>query len=626
MAIKFPIKYLNLLRHIYCYLKDRFFVPAIGLMAHKFHSKNVVCQLGNYGNSFSTYQKGRYYVNIDRQNFFRSISPESSSLTVKEYPDISNASIKLGMGLFYHEMGHVCFSAFNIDKVLAPVPDEDKYLVQQLWNILEDPLVEGEIMKLAKKSKIYFAYLKEKLFSTTLDDYEDDGTCANFLNYLLLALRFGVKAIKNDNEFFDNHKEKIQEYVQKYYAEKNGEKRNPIAVEFYEYLKSKGMDFKMEMPEGEVSSVPCSKGGGAPAPSGTSGSEVPKGFMPGAGKEKGKGDEDEDGSGGSGKGKDEDDESKDSDVDMDTTAGDYDIPTKEGFESYDTLASDLSTHEFAKVDDIFSPGEKVLTECSDYYSESVNKFTSTIAGVMDKIDAIQSINVVRQMSGFQSGRFSVKSYVRGADILKCFSRPSGPELDPDLTFYLLVDQSGSMGGDKSRICTQALIMLYESLARLDIPFELSCFTNTGDHSGTHCLTYVIKDFDDDAELRKKFVPFCDDRFASAISEGRCSTEGYPVFYGNYDEVNVAFVGQKLLSRLNKNKVLIVLSDGQTCGSMDRLIERIKALEEKNVLCLGIGIEDHTVEKIYDKNVVFNSTAQLEALPEFLGNFLADLYK
>ena len=71
----------------------------------------------------------------------------------------------------------------------------------------------------------------------------------------------------------------------------------------------------------------------------------------------------------------------------------------------------------------------------------------------------------------------------------------------------------------------------------------------------------------------------------------------------------------------KDKVLIVISDGATCGDWKDLKHVAEKIEKQGVTILGIGIFDSNVESIYKNNVVLRTQEDLETLGSFLNKYL-----
>ena len=79
---------------------------------------------------------------------------------------------------------------------------------------------------------------------------------------------------------------------------------------------------------------------------------------------------------------------------------------------------------------------------------------------------------------------------------------------------------------------------------------------------------------------------------------------------NVDEFNVAFAASRLTSRQVSTRILVVLADGMTRGSVQDLADSVAAVEQAGTTVLGIGIGDQTVQAAYSRNEVVERPAQL----------------
>jgi len=81
---------------------------------------------------------------------------------------------------------------------------------------------------------------------------------------------------------------------------------------------------------------------------------------------------------------------------------------------------------------------------------------------------------------------------------------------------------------------------------------------------------------------------------------------------NVDEFNVSHAAERLAARQSQVRLLVVLADGMTRGSVESLAASVDAVEHSGTTVLGIGIGDATVEATYSRHRV---VAKPEALTE-----------
>ena len=200
--------------------------------------------------------------------------------------------------------------------------------------------------------------------------------------------------------------------------------------------------------------------------------------------------------------------------------------------------------------------------------------------------------------GYDSGALNPKTLVRAYQGREgAFRRKdSGQDLDGAVT--LLVDCSGSMGGYKIEVASSMALALALVLERMNISVEVRGFTG-GEcgYQGTNS-DLLFKPFE-------RRVMQCRDGMA-ALSEANS--------LGNLDYVHVQSAAVSLLRRDEQRKMLIVLSDGETCGGYGHLRGLCKALHKSPALeLLGVGIQSDSVRDYYPNHVVVYNVDELSTV-------------
>jgi hypothetical protein len=81
---------------------------------------------------------------------------------------------------------------------------------------------------------------------------------------------------------------------------------------------------------------------------------------------------------------------------------------------------------------------------------------------------------------------------------------------------------------------------------------------------------------------------------------------------NVDEFNLSYAAERI-SRLGATvRVLVVLADGMTRGSLESLARSVEAVEHTGTTVLGIGIGDDTVQVAYGRHQVVERPDALAA--------------
>lgn len=79
---------------------------------------------------------------------------------------------------------------------------------------------------------------------------------------------------------------------------------------------------------------------------------------------------------------------------------------------------------------------------------------------------------------------------------------------------------------------------------------------------------------------------------------------------NVDEFNVTYATQRLAARHASTRILVVLADGMTRGSVEALALSVEAAERNGTTVLGIGIGDDTVNAAYSRHQVVERPEEL----------------
>lgn len=192
------------------------------------------------------------------------------------------------------------------------------------------------------------------------------------------------------------------------------------------------------------------------------------------------------------------------------------------------------------------------------------------------------------------------------------------EQNADYAITLLIDQSGSMSSDRK--ITEALksaIVLSETLAELGIPFEVLGFTTDGGYMGrSHLSENLRKSYREIRidHLRHMIYKQFEERFDEQVKErmgtitARCN---------NIDGESILWAYKRLSAHKAREKILIVLSDGQPAGSAvsaalgSFTANVIKAIEKK-IKVIGIGYCTTTVKDYYKDHIIVEDTKELPA--------------
>ena len=189
--------------------------------------------------------------------------------------------------------------------------------------------------------------------------------------------------------------------------------------------------------------------------------------------------------------------------------------------------------------------------------------------------------------------------------LKYFSKRTPYARTPSLSIAILVDESGSMGGNKIKVAKATAITLYEMCCELDVPFCVMGHTETFENPSMQMTNYCMFDEkDDDAKYRLLFISAKDN---------------------NRDGAALRYTAEILSKRVTDRKLLIVISDGQpwACNYAGASAVRdIKSVIEEyepqgiDIIAAAIDADKEVIKSIYGEPR-FLSINNLEDLPNEL---------
>lgn len=257
--------------------------------------------------------------------------------------------------------------------------------------------------------------------------------------------------------------------------------------------------------------------------------------------------------------------------------------------------------------------------------EAVEEMTNTLQKDLER--AVTAKARATYQNGLRKGRLHGSSLARlNFGDTRVF-RKKIENHSKEVAVSIVVDLSGSMGGAKVIVATQAALAVSLVLERLSIKHEVIGFT-TGSESGMYRsaewvalrekapagVNYsrseplympVLKGFNE------RLTPDVKARFA-------CAFNGEVRLRNNIDGECVEIAARRLMAQRETGKMMMVFSDGKpACYGNSRqlhwhLKKVVENLEKAKVNVVGIGIQTDAVEQFYRKRVVLN---EIEDLPK-----------
>lgn len=285
-----------------------------------------------------------------------------------------------------------------------------------------------------------------------------------------------------------------------------------------------------------------------------------------------------------------------------------------------------------KYDQVFStknPGsnDAFKSTSSNEYLKSKARIQSDVATMKNKLRTAllskqrRDWDFGREIGKLDSKRL-VSAYGGKPNVFK--ARIDRPE--ENTAIQILVDLSGSMHGEKVKLAQDCAIAIAECFEGTSLAYQITGFdAQWGDYRDNTKATHSGKPYHRiEANLMYNFKPFETSlRVARPALGGITGTGGS----NNADRDAILWCINTLKKRDETRKILLVLSDGhpanQTVNVSDRELTRHakEAVEwgtKHGIECIGIGIMDSTVKRIYPKNVVVNNVQDLSrtAFSEF----------
>lgn len=526
----------------------------------------------------------------------------------------------------YHEGGHPLVTDM-VSKDIAEYPKPGvRNLMHHIFNIEEDIVDEATVSRVLSDAGGCFEMSTRNIFWPQAAEYRDDGRSSGFVQYLLLLSRCGRSRMSSHCAAYTKYRDKIEPMWLEILTTANPTARLKKVVKFCEWLFDNVKEIKWEetekpkkimsgseaypMPEassgGESSSISEEEmkkrldGEGSKSAKPREKSEKTKEApTPGAESEE----SDEGGKPDSGKG----DETPLSDKDKDE--GPEWVPHDVIDEVFDDFLGDWgSKHSWCIAKNDFEVRDPNLVDKLDRQIES---FVDPINEVAKFLTLFKGRIKPKRMSGFPRGKLDVrramKDDLRNGCDTRLFQQSVRRGKDNDLAVWLLGDNSGSMTGQKSQLCSRAILTLAQACEYADIPFCASCFTKTDDSSSGTSITIIQKDFSDSFQSAKPFFAINDSKLIAGLK----ALVPTHTFQGNSEEVNIWHVWQKFKTVPHKTKILFVLCDGGTTGSEEQLKKTIQAVEADGIIVVGIGIMASEVAAIYPRHKLFHSPKDLD---------------
>lgn len=266
----------------------------------------------------------------------------------------------------------------------------------------------------------------------------------------------------------------------------------------------------------------------------------------------------------------------------------------------------------------------VPDKINDKWVPEMDEETQAMSGKMQKdierIMASQS-HVIRT-PGHKAGKLHSPSLFRISQGDPRVFTQKQEHVSKDTAVTLLVDNSGSMHGEKMRLAMISAYALATTLNRVKIAHEVLGFTTGNYGSMPRSIMEGM------AEERSKFgirydreIPIIMPIYKSFDEQINATVKRRFAYMmnaqnglqGNVDGECLQYAAARLIKRTEKRKVMLVLSDGQPAGGAKggpHLKMVVEDLIKSGIECVGIGILDDSVRHYYPNYAVLKKVEDL----------------
>lgn len=214
-------------------------------------------------------------------------------------------------------------------------------------------------------------------------------------------------------------------------------------------------------------------------------------------------------------------------------------------------------------------------------SNSINMITHELTR---QIKEIKTYNTGGKQGGLLVGKLDKKNLWKYKTDPHIFYNNNYKLKEMDLAFGCVLDESGSMHGEKIKNGRIVMIMLHEVLNSLGINHSIIGHTS---HSMYQSVIYKYFQFKEEAHYS------LDKPYGLVSADNR---------HGNCDSGALYYMQSVMKSVKNKDKIVIIFSDGQPteCTDLD-LTEQVQNMEKEGIHVIGVGINFESIKNYYPDN-------------------------
>ena len=222
--------------------------------------------------------------------------------------------------------------------------------------------------------------------------------------------------------------------------------------------------------------------------------------------------------------------------------------------------------------------------CKDSYNLIANNIKLITNELTKQIKEIKTYNTGGKQNGLLVGKLDKKNLWKYKIDPHIFYNNNYKLKEMDLAFGCILDESGSMYGEKIKNGRIVMIMLHEVLNSLGINHGIIGHTSLGMHQ-----TKIFKYY----QFKEEAHYSLDKPYGLVKADAR---------NGNCDSGALYYMQSVLKQVRNKDKIVIIFSDGQPTECTDtELVEQVKAMEKSGIHVIGVGINFESIKEYYPDN-------------------------
>lgn len=234
--------------------------------------------------------------------------------------------------------------------------------------------------------------------------------------------------------------------------------------------------------------------------------------------------------------------------------------------------------------------------CQASYNAIANAIQLITHDLSRQIKDIKTYNSGGKQGGLTAGKLDKKNLWKYRQDPHIFCNNNYKLKEMDLAFGCILDESGSMCGEKVKNGRIVMIMLHEVLSSLGINHSIIGHTSRCDH---HSKIFKYYQFKEEAHytLNKPY--------GLVKADARS---------GNCDSGALFYMESTMKAVRNKDKIVIIFSDGQPTECTEgELVDQVRHMERNGIHVIGVGINFPSIKEYYPDNANGKNLKEMVAI-------------